>query len=545
MGTTRVPPSPRDAGYRSAVGAALLFGLLVRLSFVGASDFPLNDGGLFYTMVRDLQQTEYVLPAYTSYNSAGIPFAYPPLALYLAGVLEDLTPWELITIFRFGPLLVSIFTIVAFARFSRTVLSSPVASACAVFAFTFLPMSYLWVIMGGGLTRSLGLLFSILALHQAYLLYTSKRAGHVLPTIVLAAGTVLSHPEAAWFAVYSIAIMLLSYGRNRQGIINSFLVAAGTVAVTAPWWVTVVRQHGTVLLRSFEDSGYPIYTGVINLLTLEMTKESGFPLIGVLALFGVLVCLARGQVFLPLWLVGIHVLQVRAGEQKAVVPLALLAGIGAAEVLLPLLNSGQALKPPCQPTRLAKVVLAFVLLYAMLAAIGGYRSTLAGLPRGEREAMEWVAENTPLASGVLVIPSVTWWGTDSTSEWFPVLADRASVATVQGHEWLGDISQQIASYEAVQQCATKGPDCLDAWAERTGAAFTYLYVAKASASLAGDRAASLRHHLDRDLRYVRVYDGPAATIYCLDHQPTNCIAPSSLPSIVPGVASPPSSARSR
>jgi hypothetical protein len=74
-------PLQTDVGMTVALASAVLLGLLIRLSFVVGTDFPLNDGALFYTMVRDLQQVHYRLPLYTSYNGAQIPFAYPPLAL--------------------------------------------------------------------------------------------------------------------------------------------------------------------------------------------------------------------------------------------------------------------------------------------------------------------------------------------------------------------------------------------------------------------------------------------------------------------------------
>ena len=35
---------------------ALLLGLLVRLRYVAAGGFPMGDGGLFYTMIHELQR---------------------------------------------------------------------------------------------------------------------------------------------------------------------------------------------------------------------------------------------------------------------------------------------------------------------------------------------------------------------------------------------------------------------------------------------------------------------------------------------------------
>ena len=74
---------------------AILLGGFVRLAHVIPNDFPLNDGSLFYTMVQDLRAAHYALPDTTSFNQAGIPFAYPPLGLYLAGFLSDIFKLDL------------------------------------------------------------------------------------------------------------------------------------------------------------------------------------------------------------------------------------------------------------------------------------------------------------------------------------------------------------------------------------------------------------------------------------------------------------------
>jgi hypothetical protein len=514
------------ASYWLAVAGALCFGVILRLGFVLQSDFPLNDGGMFYAMVRDIQQAHYALPWYTSYNDAHIPFAYPPLGFYLAAALADLTGMSLITIFRFLPLTLSALTIVAFARLSRAMLPSMLASAFAVFAFALLPMSYLWTIMGGGLTRALGLLFALLTLDQVYRLYTTRAAKYLPLAVLCAAGVVLSHPEAAWFTAYSCAFFFLYRGRHRQGLIHSGLVAAGTVALTAPWWVTVSVRHGPALLNAFGDSGTPLYDGILQLLALAMTREQGFPIIGMLALLGVLASLRQRKYFLPLWLLVVCLVQMRAPTQKALVPLALLAGSGMADVLLPLLTAtplqqraGQWWQsavqnaPRPRQLRLVSLVGAFILLYAFLANLS-YHNTLTALSPAERAAMHWVADNTPRTSTVLVISTRPEWANDSVSEWFPVLADRPSVATVQGDEWLGHFSRFTARYAEVQHCGVQNDSaCLLAWAHDYAVTFDYVYITKPDQGSNYRNTAPLLQGIATAGQYTQVYDGPGAAVY--------------------------------
>src|SRR5439155_11333388 len=129
----RVPDDSRSsilARLSTADVAALIallgivnLGLFVRLVLVAAGKgFPLNDGGMFYAMVQDLQRAGYHLPAFTSYNGGNIPYAYPPLGFYLAGALNDVAHISLIDILRFLPAIASTLTIPAFYLLARPVL---------------------------------------------------------------------------------------------------------------------------------------------------------------------------------------------------------------------------------------------------------------------------------------------------------------------------------------------------------------------------------------------------------------------------------------
>src|SRR5205814_10438761 len=89
------------------IGAVIALGAIPRASYILVSDFPLNDGGLFYAMARDIQLHGYRLPDVTSYNNAGIPFGYSPLGFYVAALLDNITPLSLLDCFRLLPFVYS------------------------------------------------------------------------------------------------------------------------------------------------------------------------------------------------------------------------------------------------------------------------------------------------------------------------------------------------------------------------------------------------------------------------------------------------------
>lgn len=523
-----------------ALVLAVELGAFVRLVFVVPSDFPLHDGGLFYAMTQDLLRSNYTLPVYTSYNSAGIPFAYPPFPFFIAAFLSDLMRWPLIEVFRLLPPIISILAIPVFYVLSRAMLRSRAQAALAVCAFALLPRSFLWHIIGGGLARSLGFLFSLLTLLQAYLLYTHRQRRFALSTILFASLTVLSHPEKAWCTAFSAGLLFLFYGRNREGFYNSLLVAGGVLALTAPWWATIVGRHGLSPFLSASQTGSHSWYSWIPPLTFSFADELLSGLLPAVGALGVFVCIADKKLLLPIWLVATFILQPRAALTYSTAPLAMLIGIGIDRVILPGINQLSGVnRPPAsggQPVQengemllarklkgvLPKVLLGFLLVHALVSALrvpDAVWSPLEALTREERDAMRWVAANTPETSSFLVITSYGQWAMDRTSEWFPALAERVSLTTIQGTEWLPDhqFHRRQERYEALQECAAEGASCLENWEKQTGVTFTHVYIPKSEVEMwlvtSKDLSSSLRNSLRASAEYDVVYDGPGATVF--------------------------------
>jgi hypothetical protein len=519
-----------------ALAMAVGIGLLIRGSRVLSAGFPLNDGGLFYAMMKDLQHAGYALPRFTSYNSAEIPFAYPPLGLYVGAFLDNVTPLSLLDVLRFLPLAVNTITIAAFILLARSLLSSRAAVIAAAFAFALLPRSFMWMIMGGGVTRSFGFLFAILALQQAHLMYTRRDRRLVLSTALFSGLTVLSHADMAWFLAFSAALMYLGNGRNRDGTANSLLVAAATLAITAPWWGTVIARYGMgPLLAAGQSRSILSVDTIVKFVEFNVTEEPLLPILAALGFVGALACLADKRFFLPVWLLVIGLPLPSVLPTVACVPLALLVGIGVTEVLLPAVSRAAAARPS-QATvapgandgglrralrkRLAPAMIGVIVGYSTLSALIVAPVTLAALPAEERGAMHWIAENTPPGSEFLVLTSRKWQA-DAASEWFPVLAERTSVATAQGIEWLpaGAFEQRVEAHRDAQSCAWQDATCLENWSSETGLNFTHVYVSKRldfedlGVDIPDGYCLALCRSLLDDPNYLVIYDGPAAIIF--------------------------------
>jgi hypothetical protein len=516
----------RDQRYRLAIILAVLLGVAVRAYHVLAADFPLNDGGLFFSMVRDLQAANYQLPAYTSYNDAGIPFGYSPLGFYLASLLDDWTALTLVDVFRWLPLVTSAALVVAFADLARTLLASRTAVVAAIVGFALLPRSFIWMVMGGGLTRSLGFLFGLVTVRLLYSFYTRRQWSYVPFIALTAALTVLSHLGTAPFVAFSAVLFLLAYGRHRQAVLGSVVAGVGAVLLSAPWWLTVISAHGPGPFLAASSTGGSIFRSlslsdtVVTLAQLGLgTAESVLAVIGMLGALGFFYSLASKAWLLPAWWIAIVTLDARQGSTFATVPVALLAGIAVAHLLLPAMRRLPFPALRVSPGRAGwspEFVLALFVVFATVSALirtpipGGMRDMGALSPQ-ERESLEWVAAETSPDARFLIVAG-TPWEIDRNSEWLPALTGRKSVATVQGFEWrpVGEFAEKKREYIELQGCAGWISQCLRDWSARTGERFTHVYIPKSP-----DRPCCelLRYSLERDRRYRLIYDGAGAAVF--------------------------------
>ena len=508
---------------------AMIVGAFVRLLPLSwGQGFPLNDGGMFMAMVDDLKAGGYRLPEFTSYNGGNIPFAYPSLPFYAAAALSDLAGWSTLQVLQFLPAVFSLLTLPAFYLLARAILPTRTMAALAVMLLAVTPRAFNWEIVGGGLTRSPALFFAVLALWQGYQLFSTQQRRHVVPAAVLSALAIYCHMEMGWFVAFSMAYFVLALGGLRRNLGVAIALATLVPVLTAPWWLeTMVRVGPEPFLAAMQTGAHSPFAP-LRFLTLVSTDEPFFPIVLGLALLGLGSRLQARDYFLPLWLLLIFVLDPRKAATTSTLPLALMASCGLVYVVLPAVRSKfPARSGAIRASRWGYIALAFLLLlYAPAAAIGSAASAgspLFALKPSEREAMAWVRENTPDNARFLIPPVTKFWALDASSEWFPALAGRYSVATVQGAEWLpeGRFKQLDESHDSLMTCGYQGVDCIERWSSASGTSFDYIYVPKGIPVLDDvvlplgkmDCCAELRAGLSASEGYERIYDNAGASIY--------------------------------
>jgi hypothetical protein len=501
---------------------ALLFGTFVRVLPVAQAGFPLNDGGLFYSMTTDLQKANYALPEVTSYNHLDIPYAYPPLPFYLVAFLLGITGASLLEIIRWLPVFFSVLTIPAFYLLARALLEDSLKAALATLIFALLPRAYEWVIMGGGVTRSPAGLFLILMVWGAYRLFRSGGWKYTLITMFSGSLIILTHPERALHAAAAAALLWVYFGRSRNGVKRALVVATGILVLTSPWWFTVLLHYGWAPFSLAFQSGGQHWLFWSPLLLLNFTDES-IALVALLAVIGFAACLIQKKSFLPVWLVVTFFIDPRSAPHVAAIQTSLLAALGLFEVLFPAL--ARLGKKPSEPegeksflaSRRGKWVLGYFSLMLLINAILNLQ-TLGNyvLSSEDRTALDWIAASTPPTSRFL---GLTWQSNAMLSpllEWFPALSERTNISTVQGREWLParqNFRARLEAFPDLYACLFQDAACLERWATAQDDSFDYIYLSLPPGPGSAPRQSALSQSLLKSDQYQVIYQTSAVLVF--------------------------------
>lgn len=419
---------------------AIVFGLAVRLYPVVKADFPLVDGGMFYTMIRDLQAAHFSLPIFTTYNQSQIPYAYPPLGFYFAGFLNNITGISVLRILQWLPVIINILTIPFFYSFLKQILNSESRAALATLIYVLTPNSYWWTIVGGGLTRSLGTFFFIVTAFCVYQMYQEKKTIWVIASVFAGACVVLSHLSWALQTVVVIVLLWYFFGRNRQDIINSILVAFGVLLITSPWWITVSAHHGVGVFAQAFQVNHSRWLAWTILFALSFTGEYT-TVIAVFALIGLFIHLARRNYFFALWALLCLLSDPRGGTYASIFPFAVLAASAITDGVAPNFIKANPENPEAWiyslNSKIGKLFFGFfIVLFLYNAYNVSNKLSHEVLNLKQREALVWIKENTARADSFLVFDEQGNPLLSPFVEWFPALSERRSLTTIQGTEWM-------------------------------------------------------------------------------------------------------------
>ena len=467
--------------------AALLFGGWFRIYPAMVSEFPINDGGLFMVAIESIQNNQFRLPMTINYNTLEIPFAYPPLAFYIAGYLGFALKISIIELLKWIPAIVLILTLPCVYYLAALFLKSKLLAGVATFLYSVTPRSITWMIMGGGITRSIGQLFLILAISQVYQLYNKGDKKYIYSSILFSTIVCLTHPEATLHALAIVFILWVFYGRNARGIKYSFIVGAGVLLLTSPWWVTVLSRYGVGPFIAASQTG--LYDPFIVLFIFTpISEEPLITYISALAILGLFIQIKNKNFLLPILFVLPFLIEPRNALNVAIIPLSMLAAIGLFQIVISnqlwTKNAAETLETqPIISSWSQKIFLALILSGTLLGMFSFELELLQKqVSKDARQTFEWIKRNTKSDAEFLLITGNEYVFSDYLNEWFPILTQRRTHTAIQGYEWIEekDFAKQATMISNFQLCINHTtPDmCIENTAKHNNISFDYLQIQK-------------------------------------------------------------------
>lgn len=415
--------------------------------------FPLGYAGMFTQMAEQIAEANFALPTDTPhYGPGGIPFVYPPLAMYIFAfaIKLGISTWAYL---RFIPAVFSILALIPLYFLTLELIGSKTAALVGLILTASAPSVYYTHVWSAGVVRGLalvlcfaGLLFYLRALRQPGwrdFLFAGLCLGLLLTTHLL---------YTAFAALMGIIFLLSEWKSKRAAISLGILLLA--LLTTSPWLGLVISRHGLESLLAassshrntdffallFRDTG-----AALGFLADHLAFIAGNWFLAVLALPGFILLLLQKKVQLPL----AFLITLVMGEASIFLPIptALMAGYFAAWVLEKF-NSRE--KTSWALPSIGFALLSILVLAAILASAVGNISEIA---RFEPEIdvysikmAQFVREETDPQLTYLYIGKI------NEAEWFPYLLERTPVFALWGSEWKGIYAEQLQILINLRNC---------------------------------------------------------------------------------------------
>ena len=468
------------------LGIAILFGIFVRILPLFLAGFPINDGGMFAAMMRDLRAGNFALPMFTTYNQMDIPYAYPPLGFYL-GALSETAGMPDTQVLMWLPALFTALTVPLFYVFAKEIMGDRPRAALAAAFFALAPGNYVWLLMGGGLTRALGTVFFISSLIFVHRVFVNPSWRITVPAVISCSLVVMSHPQTALLTVLSCAVFWFFYGRSRLSTIHAFAIVIGTLLLTLPWWGTVIYRHGIETFFSAGQSG-DLNISLKALWENLLSFQTILPFATIFRWMGLGWLIYRRRFDLLVWGFLPYFIDQRSASIVTSFLYPILAAYGFADVLPIFVNFVRARKWLTEKDdsffnqRALSMSLLGILFYLIIECfVHAYVIRNVTLSLDSRNMMAWVNNNTPVDSSFLILTGREDVMTDPVQEWFPFLAERHSSTTLQGLEWVvgKDFNTRWDNLSFLQDC--RDMVCVETFSSKVDAQYTYVILDKHNA----------------------------------------------------------------
>ncbi|MGC8857003.1 MAG: hypothetical protein ACP5QU_09400 [Anaerolineae bacterium] len=481
------------------IGAPLLFWNAFRYSA------PLGYAGMFSLMAELIVKAGFRLPMEVPYyGPGGLPFAYPPLGLYLLATLMRITGRTFILL-RFLPPLFSLFSLIPLYFLVLEISRSKPAAMVVVLIASASVELYIPHAWAAGIVRAPAFGFSLTSL-LFFMRATRQYAWREILLGGISLGLAgLAHLSYALFAVFWIFFWVLTYPRLANWRIALGITLSGGL-VTLPWialmlfrygfhvFAGALNSHGNIAFLSAITSPAGVFSRFYEGLQPIFKDALLATLIGT----GSMAQIARKHPTLPLmFLLSIFAFQ-DDGERFVFTIGFILASMSIAEIANFLRNLPRRWR---YPSVFGAIVL--VLLIITHFWLGGLKRIETFSPRltsAALDAGDFFQQHTPQnATYLALVPQ-------DEAEWMPYLFRREPLVAQWGSEWLGKYNEQVLLMLAARACQNmQDLECLKGFFVQVQREPDYLIVLK--------KDTRLNRSLSSDAGWKPVYENSRYTIW--------------------------------
>lgn len=479
---------------------------------VGPLSLPLGIGGLYALMAQSIQNAHFLLPVRIPYyGPGGIPFAYPPVALYVLAALAEIPGTSILLWLRYMPVIMCALSLWPVYGLYRELLPSVFMARIATILFAAFPAWLAFDLWADGSVRAFAFFWGMLTLLLAWRAFGSGRRGHLLGACVCFGIAIASHPEVAVF----LGISLLIFAVTRRPIGLRFLraatIMAGGAVIASPWWATVLLRTGAApFLSSMHSHGgvagqlAPHLSDPARALAAIIAQYAAVdPLsvpIYIIALLGFARCLRQGAWTMPLWTLALCILMPE-GQRFIALGVAGAAAVPLAEI--PLQAFAGAIRASTRRRWIEIGVLCLAALYSSWHMWQWEFSVAPELTRSTVQAARWLRVHSSHDARFLAVSDV-----QDQPEWFPFLARRTAVMGHWGAEWTPGYPRQTLLIASELQCAqSQSYACLRSLLRRQHLAPDYLMLVNR------ERLQRLQRQIASQSKWRQVYINSTVAIW--------------------------------
>lgn len=492
------------------------------------ADFPLNDGGMFYATVEDILSNHWRLPATLSYNFQQIPMVYPPLGFYLIALIHYLTNFPLLELFRWVPVAFYSLSVILFYGLSRNLFKNKNLALFSTILFSLVPSSANWMLMGGGITRAMGMSAALGSLLLLMVWLKKKQFAYFYLSSFLFLLTFFSHFQWFLFSLYSISLLLFFYD-SKQWLKTGITFFSGPLVVVSLWLLYLTNTHNiSTLLHGLGTNNGTRFL----LLYHDFTDEMFFPIIKYLGILSLIWTIGKKKWFYAVWFCCIVVLNPRGVGPHLAILFALVIPLFLSDLFSKI---QYFIKDVSLPVLSHQINFSFMVPFGVVSALLFIQLTNLSIAyqvrdlesryisRHEREALAWIKEHTSSQSTFIVLAATPAWYVDGVSEWFPVLAQRQSVLTPQGLEWTNRYKPTVKMYEQVKTCA--GIQCVEEKLAQESLSYDYIYLTRSNEPYFSQSLDQIYSSLHGNPRYHPIYEKNLISIWMMSPDPDSKLLP--------------------